>query len=53
MFDYDFLSQIDPILPALDKAKLMLFSASIEKSMEPFINRYFGSSDFIDTTKKT
>ncbi len=52
MFDYDFLSQIDPILPALDKAKLMLFSASIEKSMEPFINRYFGSSDFIDTTKK-
>jgi ATP-dependent RNA helicase CshB len=51
MFDYDFLSQIDPILPALDQAKLMLFSATIEKSMEPFIQKYFGSSDFIDTTK--
>ena len=52
MFDYDFLSQIDPLLPALEKAKLMLFSATIEKSMEPFIQKYFGSSDFIDTTKE-
>ena len=51
MFDYDFLSMIDPILPALDKAKLMLFSATIEKSMEPFISRYFGKADLIDTTK--
>ncbi len=51
MFDYDFLSMIDPILPAIERAKLMLFSATIEKQMEPFINQYFGKADLIDTTK--
>lgn len=52
MFDYDFLSLIDPILSAMPKAKLMLFSATIQPSMEPFIKSYFGQYDFIDTTKK-
>ncbi|MCR3905658.1 MAG: DEAD/DEAH box helicase [Tenericutes bacterium] len=52
MFDYDFLSLIDSILPAMYRAKYLLFSATIYPGMEPFIQKYFGSYDFIDTTKK-
>jgi len=52
MFDYDFLSLIDPILSAMPKAKLMLFSATIQPSMEPFIKSYFGQYDLIDTTSQ-
>ena len=52
MFDYDFLSMLDPILPAMSRAKFMLFSATIIPSMEPFMRKYFGEYDFIDTSKK-
>jgi ATP-dependent RNA helicase CshB len=52
MFDYDFLSLVDPILSSMPKAKFMLFSATIETAMEPFIKQYFGNCDFLDTTKK-
>jgi len=52
MFDYDFLSMLDPILPAMARAKFMLFSATILPSMEPFMRKYFGDYDFIDTNKK-
>ncbi|OHE29325.1 MAG: hypothetical protein A2Y45_00195 [Tenericutes bacterium GWC2_34_14] len=52
MFDEDFLSMIDRILPAVHKAKYFLFSATMNPSMEPFIKAYFGSYDLIDTTKK-
>jgi ATP-dependent RNA helicase CshB len=52
MFDEAFLSMIDQILPAVHKAKYFLFSATLNPSMEPFINAYFGSYDYIDTTKK-
>ncbi len=50
MFDESFLSQIDFILPLLKKAKLMLFSATITKQMQPFIKTYFGQYDFVDTS---
>ncbi len=51
MFDYEFLSLIDQILPAMPKAKYLLFSATIHQSMEPFIKKYFGVYDLIDTSK--
>lgn len=51
MFDEDFLTLIDPIISNLQKAKFLLFSASITKMMEPFIKSYFGLYDFIDTSK--
>jgi ATP-dependent RNA helicase CshB len=52
MFDYDFLSHIDTILSSMPKAKYMLFSATIQESMEPFIKQYFGQYDLIDTSKQ-
>jgi ATP-dependent RNA helicase CshB len=51
MFDFDFLSLIDQFLQSLTKAQILLFSASITKSMEPFIKKYFGVYTLIDTTK--
>lgn len=51
MFDYDFLSQIDTILDKLPKARYLLFSASINTHMKPFIDHYFGNHIYIDTTK--
>ena len=52
MFDYDFLSLIDQVLPSMPNAKYLLFSASIHQGMDPFIRKYFGAYDLIDTTKK-
>jgi ATP-dependent RNA helicase CshB len=52
MFDEAFLGFIDPLFSAIAQAKLLLFSASITKSMQPFINKYFGASDLIDVSKK-
>lgn len=52
MFDEAFLTMIDQILPAVEKAKYLLFSATLDQSMEPFIKRYFGSYDLIDTSEK-
>ena len=51
MFDEDFLSMIDTLISEMHHTKFLLFSASITKMMEPFIKTYFGSYDFIDTTK--
>ena len=51
MFDYDFLSIIDPLLPTMSKAKYMLFSATIMPNMETFIRKYFGVYDLINTNK--
>lgn len=51
MFDYEFLSMIDQFLPSLTKAKFLLFSATITKNMEPFIKKYFGTYQMINTTK--
>jgi len=52
MFDFDFLSLIDGILPSLHQAKLMLFTATIMIDMIPFMKKYFGDYDLIDTNKK-
>ena len=52
MFDYDFLSLLDRVLPLVRTAKLMLFSASITVGMQPFMKKYFGAYDLIDTNKK-
>lgn len=49
MFDYDFLSMIDTLLPTMPKAKYLLFSATIEQQMEGFIKKYFGTYDLINT----
>ncbi|MFU8792748.1 MAG: DEAD/DEAH box helicase [Acholeplasmataceae bacterium] len=53
MFDYDFLSIIDPILTRLPNASYKLFSASITKDMQPFISQYFGQYELIDVTSET
>lgn len=52
MFDEEFMHMIDRFLPAIEHAKLMLFSATLTQAMEPFIKTYFGSYDLIDTSKK-
>lgn len=52
MFDEAFLSMIDQILPAIERAQLLLFSATINMSMEPFMKRYFGNYELIDTSKR-
>lgn len=52
MFDEAFMTMIDRFLPAIEHAKLMLFSATLTQAMEPFIKAYFGTYDLIDTTKK-
>src|SRR5690606_3535141 len=51
MFDEDFMSMIDPVLVNQNVEKFLLFSASITRSMEPFIRKYFGQHLLIDTTK--
>lgn len=51
MFDEAFLSMIDHLLPAVKNAKYMLFSATLNNEMDPFIKRYFGQFDLIDTRK--
>jgi ATP-dependent RNA helicase CshB len=52
MFDEAFLSMIDRILPAIEKAKYFLFSATLNQSMTPFIKAYFGAYELIDTSSK-
>jgi ATP-dependent RNA helicase CshB len=51
MFDFDFMSMIDQIMKPLSQAKYLLFSATITNAMEPFIKKYFGSYERIDTQK--
>lgn len=52
MFDEAFLSMIDRILPAIEKAKYLLFSATLNQSMTPFIKAYFGTYELIDTSSQ-
>ena len=51
MFDEEFLTLIDATIEHIEP-KILLFSATITKQMEPFIQKYFGSSVVIDTTKE-
>lgn len=53
MFDEDFMGLIDEVLPVLKDAKILMFSATITKLMDPFIKSYFGQYDFIDVSKDT
>ena len=53
MFDEDFMSLIDPVLATFNVEKFLLMSATLTKSMEPFIKKYFGSYTLFDTTKDT
>lgn len=52
MFDDKFLSEIDVILDHIKNTKLILISATINNHMKPFISKYFGNYDLVDTTKK-
>ena len=52
MFDEAFLTMIDQMLKALEKAKYLLFSATLNSSMQPFIKNYFGSYDLVDTSSR-
>lgn len=51
MFDEEFMGWIDGIIAMMNNAKYLLFSATITKTMEPFIKAYFGGYDLIDTSK--
>lgn len=51
LFDFDFMSQIDPIVQSL-KSKVFVFSATMPKNLLNWINRYFGNADLIDLTDK-
>lgn len=53
MFDEDFMGLIDQVLPVLKNAKILMFSATITKLMDPFIKSYFGQYDFMDVSKDT
>ncbi len=53
MFDEDFMNLIDPVLVNQNIDKYLLFSATITKNMEPFINKYFGNHIFLDTTSES
>lgn len=53
MFDEDFLGIIDQVLFEQHVEKFLLFSATITRNMEPFIKKYFGSHELLDTTKDT
>jgi|SRR5690554_1951632 len=53
MFDEDFMNLIDPVLNNQRIDKFLLFSASLTKSMKPFLSKYFGNHIFIDTVKDT
>lgn len=51
MFDEEFLGWIDEIMTMLKTPKILLFSATMTRQMEPFISQYFGQHDFLDTTQ--
>lgn len=51
MFDHAFLSIIDQILSMIPNAKYLLFSATMNENMQPFISKFFGNYNFIDTTR--
>lgn len=51
MFDEDFLNFIDATIEHIEP-KILLFSATLTKEMDPFIQKYFGQSILINTTKE-
>ncbi|QTX03217.1 superfamily II DNA/RNA helicase [Candidatus Phytoplasma luffae] len=51
LFEQSSLSLLDVLLTSW-KPKILLFSASITSNMNPFINKYFGKSLFLNTNDK-
>src|SRR5690554_685632 len=51
LFDFDFMSQIDPIVVNL-KSKVFVFSATMPKNLVSWINKYFGNATLIDLTNE-
>lgn len=51
LFDDSFIKLIDPFVEKLTNSKFLLYSASLNEIMNPFIKKYFGSFINIDTTK--
>jgi ATP-dependent RNA helicase CshB len=49
LFDFDFMSQIDPIVQKLT-SKVFVFSATMPKNLLNWVNKYFGYADLIDLT---
>lgn len=52
MFEIDFVNQITPILKTSKLGQLILVSATITQTMQPFIKQFFGSYVLIDSTKE-
>ncbi|MFA5692218.1 MAG: DEAD/DEAH box helicase [Acholeplasmataceae bacterium] len=53
LFDDSFIKLIDPFVEKLSNSKFLLYSASLNEIMNPFIKKYFGSFINIDTTKES
>lgn len=51
MFDIDFMQDISDISQRVLDARLYLYSASLKPTMKPFIKRYFGAYQLVDTNK--
>jgi len=53
MFDEDFLEILDEVVSRIRlDVRFLLFSATLKPNMKPFVDRYFGTSKLIDTTKE-
>jgi ATP-dependent RNA helicase CshB len=49
LFQYDFLADIDKLLGVIKDVRIMMFSATMNKAMDPFIKKYFGDYQNINT----
>jgi ATP-dependent RNA helicase CshB len=49
LFQEDFMKDIDNFLTPMKMVRFLLFSATFNKGMEPFIKKYFGKYEHIDT----
>lgn len=52
MFEIDFVKHISPILNTSKLGKLILVSATITQTMNPFIKEYFGNYMLVDVTQQ-
>jgi len=53
LFDLDFLSTIDEIMPKIKNCTHLLLSATITQAMKPFLKEYFKAYEMVDVTEKT
>jgi ATP-dependent RNA helicase CshB len=52
MFDIDFMQDISQMSERLLSARFHLYSASLKPTMKPFIRKFFGAYQLIDTSKQ-